>query len=253
MLEKIILEKKDGIGVIRLNRPEVMNAVDEEVEEELAKAIHNIRVDENIKVLIITGTGRAFCSGGDVRTMNVRSPDQSINRLRKMHRILLDLINLEKPVIAAVNGLALGVGCNLALASDIIIASESAKFAQSFIKLGLVPDGGGMYFLPRLVGLPRSKELMFIGEMIDAKEAEKIGMVNRVVPNDSLEIAVKELARKIAMGPSKAIGLIKTILNQSHYMDLDKLFELEVQAQTICANTDDHKQKVREFVERKKT
>lgn len=254
MFKKIILEKDQGIAVIRLNRPKVMNALDLEMREELAKAIDNVRVDDNIKALIITGVGRAFCAGGDISLMKKRKADAGREWLKNLHRILLELVNMEKPVIAAVNGFAYGGGCNLALASDIIIASENANFSQSFVKLGLVPDMGGMYFLPRLVGLAKAKELMFFGDTVDAREAEKIGMVNKVVPEKDLEKIAKELARRIVKGASKPIGMTKTILNKSINLDFSTLLELEAQAQSICFQTDTHKKGVKKFLgKRKKT
>ena len=252
MFKKIIIEKEEGIAVVRFNRPEVMNAFDMETVEELIKAIDNIRNDDHTKVLIITGTGKAFCVGVDITTIKGISVDQGTEFLKRGHQIIWNLVNIEKPIIAAINGYAFGAGWNLALASDIIIASDDAKFSQAFVKIGLVSDMGGMYFLPRLVSLSKVKELMFIGETIDAKEAERIGMVNRVVPKDDLERIAKELAKKIALGPLKPIGLMKKVLNKSAYLDLPSLLELEAQAQEICSQTDDHKRSVEAFLERKK-
>ena len=166
--------------------------------------------------------------------------------------MVVALANMEKPVIAAVNGLAVGAGCSIALACDIIVASSSAKFSQSFVKIGLVSDMGGMYFLPRMVGLAKAKELLFTGMALDAKEAHAIGMVNRVVPGEDLERAVKALAGEMAQSPPKPIGLMKKILNQSSYLDFPSLLELEAQAQEICSQTDDHKKRVQAFLNRKK-
>jgi 2-(1,2-epoxy-1,2-dihydrophenyl)acetyl-CoA isomerase len=254
MFKKIIFEKEDGVAVVRLNRPEAMNALDMEIQEELAKAVEHVRTDEDIRVLIITGTGRAFCTGGDIRAMKEMTRDENTKHLKHMYRIIIDLVSMEKPVIAAVNGYAYGAGCNLALASDMIIASENATFSQGFVKFGLIPDLGGMYFLPRLIGLSKAKELMFVGETIDAREAEKIGMVNRVVPENELEKCVKEFAKKIATGSSQSIMLTKMILNKSSHLDFHTLLELELQAQEICSQTDEHKKAVQDFFEtRKKT
>jgi len=252
MFKKIIFEKENGIAVIRLNRPELMNAFDIETQEELAKAINDVRSDENAKVLIITGTGRAFCAGIDITALEGMNANQGREFLKKVHQMILNLVSMEKPVIAAVNGYALGGGCNLALASDIIIASENAKFSQGFVKIGLVSDMGGMYFLPRLIGLAKAKELMYIGETFDAKEAERIGMINRVVPEEDLERVAKELAKQMATGPLKPIGLMKTILNKSTYLDFPSLLELEFEAQEICSQTEDHKKRIQAFLERKK-
>jgi 2-(1,2-epoxy-1,2-dihydrophenyl)acetyl-CoA isomerase len=180
------------------------------------------------------------------------SVDQGTEFLKRGHRIILDLVTMEKPIISAINGYAFGGGWNVALASDIIIASEDATFSQAFIRIGLVSDMGGMYFLPRLVSLNKAKELMFIGETIDAKEAERLGLVNRVVPKDDLQRIAKELANKIASGPLKPIGLMKKILNQSARLDLSSLLELEAQAHRICSQTQDSKRSVEAFFERRK-
>lgn len=229
-----------------------MNAYDLETVEELINAIDHVRNEDHTKVLILTGTGKAFCVGVDITTIKGVSVDQGTEFLKRGHQILLNLFTLEKPIIAAINGYAFGAGWNLALASDIIIASEDATFSQAFVKIGLVSDVGGMYFLPRFVSLSKAKELMFVGETMDAKEAERIGMVNRVVPKDDLERVAKELAKKITLGPLKPIGLMKKILNQSAYLDLPSLLELEAQAQGICSQTEDHKRSVEAFFKSKK-
>lgn len=193
--ETIIFEKKEGVGRFILNRPEAMNALNNKMREELISAIEETEKDIEIRVLVITGKGRAFCAGGDVKGMGTQ--ERPINP----SQIILRLANLEKPVISAVNGVAAGGGCNLALAGDIILASDQARFIQSFVRIGLVPDWGGMYFLPRLVGMAKAKELMFTGETIDAKEAERIGLVSKVIPMEEFEGAVNGLAKKLAAGP----------------------------------------------------
>lgn len=252
MFKKIILDKDGGVAVIRFNRPEVMNAFDLETQEELTMAINDVQRDENIKVLIITGKGKAFCAGVDITVIEGMSIEQVKKFLKNAQQMILALVNMEKPVIAAINGYASGGGCNIALASDIIIASENAKFSQGFVKIGLISDMGGMYFLPRLVGLGRAKELMFLGETIDAREALKIGMVNQVVQAENLERTAMELGRKMAVMSLKPIGLMKKILNQSTCLDLPSLLELEIHAQEVCSQTDDHKKIVQTFLSKKK-
>jgi 2-(1,2-epoxy-1,2-dihydrophenyl)acetyl-CoA isomerase len=252
MFKKIIFEREDGIGVLRLNRPEVMNAFDPEMLEELLKAIDQIQHDDHAKVLLITGTGKAFCVGVDITTVKGLSIERGTDFLKKAQQVVLNLVAMEKPVIAAVHGYAFGGGWNLALACDLVIASEDAKFSQAFVKIGLVSDMGGMYFLPKWAGLNKAKELMFTGETIDAREAERIGMVNRIVPRDDLEGAAKELAQKIALGPSKPIALMKRILSRAASLDLSSLFELETQAQALCFQTEDHKKSVEAFLQRRK-
>jgi 2-(1,2-epoxy-1,2-dihydrophenyl)acetyl-CoA isomerase len=252
MSGKVIVEKENGIAVIRLNRPEVMNAFDFEIQEELAGAIKDVANDDDTKVLILTGAGKAFCAGVDIAAIEGLSAQQTRSSLKNAQQIIVALANMEKPVIAAVNGLAVGAGCSIAMACDIIIASSNALFSQSFVKIGLVSDMGGMYFLPRMVGLARAKELLFTGAALDAKGAREIGMVNRVVPEGESERAAKDLAREIAAGPVKPIGLMKKILNQSTYLDLPSLLKLEAEAQEVCAQTEDHKIRVQAFLNRKK-
>jgi 2-(1,2-epoxy-1,2-dihydrophenyl)acetyl-CoA isomerase len=252
MSRKINLEKEDDVAVIRLNRPEVMNAFDLEMQEELAVAIRDVTNDDKTKVLIFTGAGKAFCAGVDITAIEGLSAQQTKTSLRNAQQLIVALVNMAKPVIAAVNGLAVGAGCSIVLACDIIIASSNARFSQGFVKIGLVSDLGGMYFLPRMVGLAKAKELLFTGVTVDAKEAEKIGMVNTVVPEGDLERAAKDLARQIAAEPLTPIGLMKKILNQSSCLDLPSLLELEAQAQEVCSQTEDHKTRVQAFLTKKK-
>lgn len=243
--ETIIFEKKEGVGRFILNRPEAMNALNNKMREELISAIEETEKDIEIRVLVITGKGRAFCAGGDVKGMGTQ--ERPINP----SQIILRLANLEKPVISAVNGVAAGGGCNLALAGDIILASDQARFIQSFVRIGLVPDWGGMYFLPRLVGMAKAKELMFTGETIDAKEAERIGLVSKVIPMEEFEGAVNGLAKKLAAGPPKSLSLIKKILNWGQQSDLKTVMELEYLAQGICRETEDHKEGLKAFKEKR--
>lgn len=252
MFRKIIFEQEDGIGILRFNRPEVLNAFDPEMIEELLKAIDQIRKDDRTRVLLMTGTGKAFCVGVDIATINGLSVEQGTEFLKKGHQVILNLAATEKPVIAAVHGYVFGGGCSFALACDLVIASEDAKFSQAFVKIGLVSDMGGMYFLPKWVGINKAKELMFTGETIDAREAERIGMVNRVVPSDDLEREAKGLAKQIALRPSTPIAWMKRILSQSASLDLPSLFELETQAQAVCSQTEDHKGSVAAFLKKKK-
>jgi 2-(1,2-epoxy-1,2-dihydrophenyl)acetyl-CoA isomerase len=243
--ETIIFEKEEGVGRIILNRPEAMNALNNKMREELISAIEETEKDIEIRVLVITGKGRAFCAGGDVKGMGTQ--ERPINP----SQIILRLANLEKPVISAVNGVAAGGGCNLALAGDIILASDQARFIQSFVRIGLVPDWGGMYFLPRLVGMAKAKELMFTGEAIDAREAERIGLVSKVFPSEEFEGAMNGLAKKLAAGPPKSLSLIKKILNWGQQSDLKTVMEIEHLAQGICRETEDHKEGLKAFKEKR--
>lgn len=200
----------------------------------------------------MTGSGRAFCAGGDISTMQAGAgPFAGRERLKKVHGIITGLLRMEKPVIAAVNGYAVGAGCNLALACDIIIAAESAKFGQAFVNIGLVTDMGGAYLLPRAVGLHKAKELCFTGQNIEAREAERIGLVNRVVPDAELESTVKALAGKLAKAPTKAIALAKELLNKSFETNLYALLEFESFAQSTAFQTEDFKEGAAAFLEKR--
>jgi 2-(1,2-epoxy-1,2-dihydrophenyl)acetyl-CoA isomerase len=169
-----------------------------------------------------------------------------------LHEALLTIYKMEKPVIAAVNGFAVGAGCNLALAADIILASEDAKFSQIFVKVGLVPDSGGFFFLPRLVGMAKAKELVFRGNTIDAREAERIGMINAVCAADELLNQAMAMATEFAQGPTRAIGIAKTMLNQSAEMTFAAALDYEAAVQAIVASTDDHREGVKAFAEKRK-
>lgn len=243
--ETILFEAEDRIAKISLNRPEAMNALNDKMRQELIVAIDEIDKNDELRILVITGKGKAFCAGGDVKGMGTK--ERPINPSEIIQR----LANLEKPVITAVNGVAAGGGCNLALAGDIILASDQARFIQSFVRIGLIPDWGGMYFLPRLVGMAKAKELMFTGEAIDAKEAEKIGLVSKVIPMAEFDTAMNNLAKKLAKGPPKSLSLIKKILNWGQQSDLKTVMELEYLAQGICRETEDHKEGLEAFKEKR--
>lgn len=243
--ETIILEKEDKVATLSLNRPDVLNAINNAMRRELLAALEDVAADDEVKVLVLTGKGRAFCSGGDVKGMGMRE------RMIKPHPIILKMVSLEKPVISAVNGVAAGAGCNLAMAADIIIASEKASFIQTFVKIGLVPDWGGMFFLPRLVGIYKAKELMLTGDRISAVEAERIGMVNKVVPDEEFQDFVKEYSGRLAKGAPKSMAMIKKTLNVTQNSDIDTVLALEYQAQTICRETADHKEGIAAFKEKR--
>lgn len=251
--KNLIVKKEEEIATIILNRPKALNAINLEVAEELEAAIKNLENDGNIKVVVLTGAGRAFCSGGDLKAIPT-GKEARVGRdfLKKMHKWVISLKNLNKPVIAAVNGLAVGAGCNLALLADVIIASEKAKFSESFVKVGAIPDLGGMYLLPRYVGLAKAKELIFTGDVIDAREAEKIGLINKVVPHEKLEDAVKDLAQKLAKAPPMVLAMAKAIIHRGLNADFDTVLELEACAQGICFESKDHREGVRAFLEKRK-
>lgn len=255
-LETIIVKREEGVTTVILNRPETLNALNTKMIDELSFTLSEIARQTDTKVVILTGSGRAFCSGGDIAELSGKHMQDVVDARDKVlsigKNVVAKLMNLEKPVLVAVNGAAAGAGCCLALAGDIIIASENAYFSQSFVRLGLIPDSGGLYNLPRLVGIAKAKELCFTGDTINAKEAKDIGLVNKVVPHDQLESSTKEIALRLAYGFSRAIGFIKTIINKGFATnDLFTVLELEAQAQAILFQTEDFKKAVQGYLKKR--
>jgi 2-(1,2-epoxy-1,2-dihydrophenyl)acetyl-CoA isomerase len=251
----VLLDISDGgVAVVTLNRPDAMNAINNDLKIELLDAMRQVAHDSAVKAVVLTGAGRAFCAGGDVKEMGgSRAPVEMRDRMRRyLHEALLLIYKMEKPVIAAVNGFAVGAGCNLALACDIILASEQAKFSEIFVKVGLVPDAGGFFLLPRLIGMPKAKELVFRGNTIDAREAERIGMINAVHPAEDLMGQALAMANELADGPARAIGIAKTMLHQSAEMNFPAALDYEAAVQAIVASTDDHREGVKAFAEKRK-
>lgn len=239
--------------VITLNRPDVLNALSLLMREELCLAFEEITKDVATKVVVLTGAGNAFCAGGDVKEQGAGFDAISgRERLRHLHHLLMLMVNLDKPIISAINGVAVGAGFNLALAGDMIIAATEAKFSQIFINLGFVPDFGGTYFLPRLIGLARAKDLVFTGRMVGAQEAKEIGLVNQVVPLAELESTFMNLAKTMANRSAKALAFDKSMLNRSLNSDLTTMLEIEAFAQGICFQSDEHKQALQAFLNRNK-
>lgn len=248
--ENILLNKQEGVAIITINRPQVRNALDKKTWQELREAIANVRGDASVQVLIITGAGeKAFVAGADVNSLKARSMVETLSNENQI--ILSELANLEKPVIAAINGFALGGGCELALACDIRIASENAKLGQPELGLGILPGAGGTQRLPRLVGPAKAKELIFTGDIIDAREAEKIGLVNKVVPQAELMNAAKEMARKIISKGPLAVRLAKMVINQGIDLDLNSANSMERLAQTIIFGSEDRMEGLNAFLEKR--
>ena len=251
--QDILLTKDDGVAIVALNRPEALNALTLSMREELGTVFDGFRSDDTVRAVVLTGAGRAFCAGGDVKGMaDVRSSVDMRDFVRgTIHRAVKAITTLEKPVIAMVNGAATGAGCNIALACDLVIASEAAKFGQAFVRIGLGPDWGGAYFLPRLVGPAKAKELLFTGKLIDAREAERIGLVNQVVTPEELEPTVMSLAKQLAQGPTRAIGIAKMLVTKGLELDLGSLLDYEAYAASVCTQTEDHLEGVRAFTEKR--
>jgi enoyl-CoA hydratase len=240
-LKNVLVEKKEGIAKVTLNRPEALNALDETTYDELWLAVEDVRVDQGIRVVIVTGAGRAFCAGLDLGYGEKLSEVAPQKFRAIMHKIqeTFRLERLEKPVIAAVNGYALGNGCDLALACDFRIASENARFGMTYTQLGLVPDVGGAYRLTRLVGVSKAKELIYTGITIDAKEAQRIGIVDKVVSAEDLDSTALDFAKNLAKGAPMAIGLSKMAINNSLDADLKTALEFDVNAQSLCIKSED--------------
>lgn len=246
--QNIIFELEDGIAVLTFNRPDAMNALNNQTRAEFRDAIARVAENEEIKVLILTGSGKAFVAGSDIKELKGTTPlaAHDINRLGAL------VENLEKPVIAAVNGFALGGGCEIVMGCDIIIASEKAKFGQPEINLGIIPGGGGTQRLPRLVGLCRAKELILTGDIIRADEADRIGLVNRVVPPEELMEAAKEIAQKIAAKSQATVRLAKGVINQGMQMDLEAGLNYEREIYSLCLTLADKEEGINAFIEKRK-
>ncbi len=248
----ILVEKSEAIVTVTLNRPEARNALDLTMREELTAAFRDLRADGAVRVVVLTGAGGHFCAGGDVKAMRERlTAGEGRARVQKMNEMVLEIANCEHPVIAMVDGFAVGAGCNLALACDLIIASDRAKFGEVFAKIGLIPDAGGTHFLPRRVGVAKAKELVFTAEIIDAVEAARIGLINRVVPAAELHAVTYDLARKIADGPPKVLGIAKELLQGSLETDLPHALEFEAFGQGIALGSEDHREGLAAFFEKR--
>lgn len=245
--ENIIFEKEENIAVITFNRPEAMNALNNQTRAEFRAAIDDVAEDDSIKVLILTGSGKAFVAGSDIKEFNATTPFAAHNIMR-----LGEMVEkLEKPVIAAVNGFCLGGGNEIAMGCDIIIASEKAKFGQTEINIGIIPGGGGTQRLPRLIGVCRAKELIYTGDIIRAEEADRLGLVNRVVPMDELMPAAKELAKKIAAKSAAALKLAKTAINRGMQTNLESGLKYEYELYSLSLSLEDKLEGVNAFLEKR--
>jgi 2-(1,2-epoxy-1,2-dihydrophenyl)acetyl-CoA isomerase len=252
----LLYEVKDGVATLTLNRPDRLNALGDTLREDLFDAVSRGSADPEVRVMIVTGAGKGFCAGGDVKAMNeAKESGRERSLMDKIapgrDRTLLAMREAPQPIIAAVNGAAAGAGMNLALGCDIRIASTAAKFSQAFVKRGLHPDWGGTYFLPRLVGMAKACELTFTGDVVDAAEALRIGLVSQVVAPEELMPAVQALARKIAAGPPVAIRLAKRALYRNAESGLREALEFETFAQNACFETEDAREGIRAFVEKR--
>jgi enoyl-CoA hydratase/carnithine racemase len=259
MSDAILLTIDAGIATLTLNRPAVRNAIDDAMRAEMIEALEAVAADAAIKALVVTGAGTAFCAGGDVRGMQGRlaapSEEVAINGWRRQsrtHRAVTLLHHMPKPVIAAVNGAAAGLGADVALACDFILCGERAHFTMSFLARGLIPDGGGMYFLPRRIGLARAKELVFSARRVGAAEALSIGLADRVVPDDELAGAAQAWAAELGTHSAAALALAKATLDRSLESSFEQVLAIGSQSQAICYTTAEHRASVAAFLTKSK-
>lgn len=251
------VEVNAGIATVYLNRPEKRNAMSDDMRTEFIHVLEQIAADNAIRALVLTGNGKGFCAGGDIagmqRRMDAPTGDIAINgwrRQQRVHHAISLLYTMPKPTIAAVNGAASGLGADTAMSCDFIVASEMATFTWSYINRGLIPDGGGMYFLPRRIGLPKAKELIFSGRTVHAEEALSLGIADRLVSPDSLLSDARQWATELSAGSGTALALGKTILNQTFEMTADQAFAQGSQAQGICYTSTEHRESVMAFLEK---
>jgi enoyl-CoA hydratase/carnithine racemase len=245
----------DQILTITLDRADKLNAFAGHMRRDLGETLERAASDDDVRVIVITGAGRAFCAGGDVAAMDEMMEREDADEFARMlgagRRVVTAIREMVKPVLASINGVASGAGFNLALACDLRIASESARFSQSFVKVGLHPDWGGTYFLPRIVPPNIACEMFFLGDAIDAERALALGLVNRVVPDDQLETETQKLARRLHDAPPESIAAAKHAVYMSHHAELDEMLQYETEAQLRCFQTSDAREGVRAFLEKR--
>ncbi|MBA4494916.1 enoyl-CoA hydratase-related protein [Paenactinomyces guangxiensis] len=258
MAEKTVtLTREEGVGIIKLNRPHVYNAFNNQMSLELQEQLKEAGSDPQIRALILTGEGKAFCSGQDLNdrsAMKQRGETISLGESvrSRYNPIVMAIANLDKPIIAAVNGVAAGAGCSLALACDMRFITPKTRFVEAFARIGLVPDSGSSYFLPRLVGLGRALEIAMTGRDVEADEAMKIGLANRMVPAEDLLEETFSFARKLAQGPTVAVSLTKKAILKGMEGTLEEALEFEAQAQEVAGRTQDFLEGVQAFTEKRK-
>lgn len=253
----LVMENEGAVRILRLNRPEVMNAFNNDLLAGLGKAIRDAEKDSSVRCIIITGAGRGFSAGQDLADVADRYKDDAPielgSHLREKYNPTINKIRtMEKPVVAAVNGAAAGAGASLAFACDIRIAAESASFIEAFVHVGLVPDSGSTFFLPRLVGVSKALEIAITGRKVRADEALQIGLVNRLVPDAELQAESMKLAQQLAALPPRAIGLTKRAMNRAWGVELEDQLDYEAMLQTVAGQSRDHREGVAAFLEKRK-
>ena len=249
----IQFELIEGVGKITLNRPDKYHSFIREMALQLQSTLDKCDDDKSVRAILITSTGKAFCAGQDLgEASDPDGPDLTQMVQEHYNPIIRKIRNMEKPVVAAVNGVAAGAGASIALACDIVLATESAVFIQAFSKIGLIPDSGGTFFLPRLVGMQKAASLMMTAEAVSAKDAETMGMIYKVFSEESFKQESWKLVSKLAKMPTKGLGLTKRLLNASYSNNLEQQLEMEDKCQTIAGNTTDFKEGIEAFFEKRK-
>ncbi|MFJ6757417.1 MULTISPECIES: enoyl-CoA hydratase/isomerase family protein [unclassified Streptomyces] len=254
--DEVLHRTENNVSWITLNRPEAMNAVTWDQRERVIALLADASADPAVRAVVLTATGKGFCAGADLRGGGAPAGERVAGDVARMirlgaQRLITAVLDCEKPVLAAVNGTAAGIGAHLALACDLVIAAEPARFIEVFVRRGLVPDGGGAYLLPRLVGPQKAKELMFFGDALPAADAERLGLVNKVVPAGELEETARAWAERLAQGPTRALALTKQLVNASLDGDRAAALAAEATAQEINMTTADANEGVASFVERR--
>ena len=255
-MDTIEVGREAGVVTVPMNRPERKNAINRRMAAELTETFDAVSADPADLVLVLTGAGGAFCSGADLAGGNPNAPidteaPHGIHGMRAMHAVALALHRIPKPTIAKVRGVAVGAGANLALGCDLVVASDDARFSQIFVNRGLTVDFGGSWLLPRLVGLPRAKELAFFGEMVGGTEAHEIGLVNRALPDGELDAFVTDWATRLAAGPAIALSMTKRLLDQGIESSMAQALDNEAHAQTLCFTTQDTNEAITAFLEKR--
>lgn len=252
-MSSVLFLKENGVGYITLNRPDKYNSYNREMALALQGYLDACEADDEVRCIYLTGAGKGFCSGQDLSEAMNPTPEEFERMVREHYNAtILRLRKIEKPIIAAVNGVAAGAGANIALACDIVLASESASFLQAFSKIGLIPDSGGTFFLPRLVGMQRAAALMMTGEKVGAADAVAMGMIYKSYADDVFEAESKKMAMTLAQMPTKGIGLTKRLLNRSYSNDLQQQLDMEKEVQVQAGTSEDFREGVLAFLEKRK-
>ncbi|GAA0871390.1 2-(1,2-epoxy-1,2-dihydrophenyl)acetyl-CoA isomerase PaaG [Gangjinia marincola] len=254
MTESIQLQIEHKVATITLNRPKAFNSFNREMALRVQDVLDQCESDEQVRAIVLTGNGKAFCAGQDLKEVTSPELNPGFKKILEKHYnpIVLRLRAIEKPIIAAVNGVAAGAGANLALACDIVIAHEEASFIQAFSKIGLIPDSAGTFFLPRLIGFQKASALMMLGDKVSAQDAMELGMIYKIASAEAFTEVVQQTALELANMPTKALGLTKRLLNQSMSNTLEKQLDLESKIQIEAAQTKDYEEGVNAFVEKRK-